>query len=240
MCSRAVCASGHTTLELRTKHLPRTQVNKGFRKNGTASWVRTLSRTQVYLLCSRLLYSCPTWCLRRMSFQPLFGDTQSLLVQVGLLCHVPYLRDYYRPENQQSDGRRDGLLAEDPYPCLYSGPVCYRLYLYVQGGLHAYDGLEGASTADAHLHPSCRDVCFGYLVVLALEVTHHLLSNRSEVLNNVGNGLGRIESPHLGCLLLLVGVCALQVSSVRLVARVLEPPARVSLIAVAWKQLAGA
>jgi hypothetical protein len=32
-------------------------------------------------------------------------------------------------------------------------------------------------------------------------VTHHLLSNRSELLDNVGNGLGRIESPHLECLL---------------------------------------
>jgi hypothetical protein len=35
-----------------------------------------------------------------MSFQALFGDAQSLLVQVGLLCHVPYLGDYYRPKNQ--------------------------------------------------------------------------------------------------------------------------------------------
>jgi hypothetical protein len=32
-------------------------------------------------------------------------------------------------------------------------------------------------------------------------VAHHILGNRSEVLNNVGNGLGRIENPHLGCLL---------------------------------------
>src|ERR671911_595998 len=31
--------------------LPHTQVNKALRKNGTASWVRTLSRTQVYLMC---------------------------------------------------------------------------------------------------------------------------------------------------------------------------------------------
>ncbi len=66
-----------------------------------------------------------------MSFQALFGDTQSLLVQLGLLGHVPYLGDYYRPEYKQGDRRRDGLLAEDPYPCLYPGPVCLRLYLYV-------------------------------------------------------------------------------------------------------------
>jgi hypothetical protein len=32
-------------------------------------------------------------------------------------------------------------------------------------------------------------------------VIHHVLSNRSEVLDKVGNGLRRIESPHLGCLL---------------------------------------
>src|SRR5918995_1229152 len=162
-----------------------------------ACWVRTLSCTQVYILCRPLLCGRPTWRLRRMSFQALFGDTQSLLVKLGLLCHVPYLGDYHRPENQQSDRRRDGLLPEDPYARLYPGPVCLRLYLYVQGGLHTYDGLEGASAADADLHPSCGDVRFGYLVVLALEVAHHLLSNGSEVLDNVGNGLRRIESAHL-------------------------------------------
>src|SRR5215207_8637945 len=138
-----------------------------------------------------------------MSFQALFGDTQSLLVQVGLLGHVPYLGDYYRPEDQKGDRRRDGLLAEDPYACLYRGPVCHWLYLYVQGTLHADDGLEGASAADADLHPSGGDVRLGYLEILALEVNHHVLSNGSEVLNNVGNGLRRIESPHLGCLLSL-------------------------------------
>jgi hypothetical protein len=35
-----------------------------------------------------------------------------------------------------------GLLPEDAYARIYRGPVCYRLYLYVQGCLHAYDGLE--------------------------------------------------------------------------------------------------
>src|SRR5215218_10521529 len=157
-----------------------------------------------------------------MCFQALFVDAYSLLVQIGLLCYVPYLGDYYRPEDQQGDRRRDGLLPKNPYACLYPGPVCLRLYPYVQGGLQTYYGLEGASAADADLHPSCGDVRFGHLVVLALKVTHHLLSNRSKILDNVGNGLGRIESPHLGCLLLLVGVCALTVSSVRLPAR--EPP----------------
>src|SRR5215217_5435720 len=129
-----------------------------------ASWVRTLSRTQVYLLCRPLLCGHPTWCLRGMSFQALCGDTQSLLVQFGLLCHVPYLGDYYRPENQQGDRRRDGLLPEDPYPRLYLGPVCFGLYPYVQGGLQTYDGLEGASPADADLHPSRGDGRFGHLV----------------------------------------------------------------------------
>jgi hypothetical protein len=66
-----------------------------------------------------------------MSFQALFGDAQSLLIQLGLLCHVPYLGDYYRPENQQGDCRRDGLLPEDAYSRFYLSPVCYRLYLYV-------------------------------------------------------------------------------------------------------------
>src|SRR5215207_9271531 len=96
-----------------------------------AFWVRTLSLTQVYLLCRPLLCGRPTWCLRRMGFQALFGDTQSLLVQLCLLCHFPYLGDYYRPENQQSDRRRDGLLPEDPYPRLYSSPICLWFYLYV-------------------------------------------------------------------------------------------------------------
>src|SRR5215218_3984752 len=105
-----------------------------------------------------------------MSFQALFGNVQSLLVQLGLLGHVPYLRNYYRPENQQRDRRGDGLLAEDPYARIYRGPVCYRLYLYVQGGLHANDGLEGASAADADLRPSCGNVRFGYLEVLLLKV----------------------------------------------------------------------
>src|SRR5215218_5745994 len=149
----------------------------------------------------QLLCSCPAWCFRRMSFQALFGYAQSLLVKLGLLCHVPYLGDYYRPEDQQGDCRRDGLLPKNPYPCLYPSPVCYGLYPCVQGGLQTYDGLEGASAADADLHPSRGDVRFGDFVILALEVTHHLLSDGSEVLNNVGNGLGRIESPHLKCLL---------------------------------------
>src|SRR5215211_3801202 len=155
----------------------------------------------VVTLCRQLLCSCPAWCFRRMSFQALFGYAQSLLVQVGLLGHVPYLGDYYRPENQQRDRRGDGLLAEDPYPRIYRSPVCYRLYLYVQGALHAYDGLEGSSLADAYLHPSRRDVRLGYLEILALKVAHHVLSNGSEVLNNVGKGLGRVESTHLECLL---------------------------------------
>src|SRR5829696_1102342 len=136
-----------------------------------------------------------------MSFQALFGNVQSLLVQLGLLGHVPYLRNYYRPENQQRDRRGDGLLAEDPYARVYRGPVCYRLYLYVQGGLHAYDGLEGPSLADADLHPSGGDVRFRHLEVLAPEVIHHVLSNGSDVLNMVGKGLGRVESTHLECLL---------------------------------------
>src|SRR5215211_2223877 len=105
------------------------------------------------LLYRQLLRRCPTWYLR-MSFQALFGDAQSLFVQLGLLCHVPYLRDYHRPENQQGDRRGDGLLAEDPHARIYRGPVRHRLYLYVQGGLHAYDGLEGPSLADADLYPS--------------------------------------------------------------------------------------
>src|SRR5215211_9448083 len=136
-----------------------------------------------------------------MSFQALFGDAQSLLVQVGLLGHVPYLGDNYRPEDQQGDRRGDGLLPEDPYPRIYRGPVCYRLYLYVQGGLKTYDGLEGASLADAHLRPSRGDVRLGHLEVLALEVVHHVLSDGSEVLNKIGKGLGRVESTHLECLL---------------------------------------
>src|SRR5215216_7640830 len=151
----------------------------------------------VVTLPRQLLCSCPAWGFRRMSFQALFGYAQSLLVQLGLLCHVPYLGDYYRPEDQQRDRRRDGLLPEDPYARLYPCPVRFGLYLYVQGGLHTYYGLEGPSPADAHLHPACGDVRFGNLVVLALKVTHHLLSNRSEVLNHVGNGLRRVESPHL-------------------------------------------
>src|SRR5215217_9407096 len=105
-----------------------------------------------------------------MSFQALFGNVQSLLVQLGLLGHVPYLRYYYRPEDQQRDRRGDGLLAEDPYARLYRGPVCHWFYLYVQGGLHANDDLEGASTADANLHPSCGDVRLCYLEILLLKV----------------------------------------------------------------------
>src|SRR5215217_1077622 len=135
-----------------------------------ASWVSTPPRSGAIILSTRLPCSCPARGLRGMSFQALLGNSQSLLVQVGLLGHVPYLGDYYRPENQQGDRRRDGLLPEDTYPCFYPGPVCLRLYPYVQGGLKTYDGLEGASTADAYLHPSCEDVRFCYLVILALEV----------------------------------------------------------------------
>jgi hypothetical protein len=79
-----------------------------------------------------------------MSFQALFGNVQSLLVQLGFLGHVPYLGDYYGPENQQGDRRRDRLLTEDPYARFYPGPVCLRLYPYVQGSPKVYDGLEDA------------------------------------------------------------------------------------------------
>jgi len=47
----------------------------------------------------------------------------------------------------------------------------------------------------------CGDVGFGNLEVLALEVTHHILSDGSEVLDYVGKGLGRAEGPHLKRLL---------------------------------------
>src|SRR4051794_40717895 len=110
--------------------------------------------------------------------------------------HVPYLCDYHRPEDEQRDRRGDGLLAEDTHPSVYRGPVCYRLYLYVQGGLHANYGLEGASLADAHLRPSGGDVGFGNLEVLALEVTHHVLGDGSDVLDDVGEGLGRVKGSH--------------------------------------------
>ena len=89
-----------------------------------------------------------------MRFQALFGDAKSLIVQVGLLGHVPYLGDEHRPEDQQGDRRGDGLLAEDPYPRIYPGPVGYGLYLYVQCGFKSYDGLEGPSAADAGARPS--------------------------------------------------------------------------------------
>ena len=64
-------------------------------KLGAASRVRRSRPVLVRLLCS-----CLVWCFRRVCLQALFGDAQSLLVQVGLLCHVPYLSDYHRPENQ--------------------------------------------------------------------------------------------------------------------------------------------
>src|SRR3954454_15663718 len=158
-------------------------------------WIGSTGSPQT-LLYRQLLCSCLAWCFRRVSFQALFGDVQGLLVQLRLLGHVPYLGDYHGPENQQGDRRGDGLLAEDPYPCLYRGPVCYRLYLYVQGGLHTYDGLEGPSPADAYLRPSGGYVRFGYLEVLILEVAHHVLSDGSDVLNKVGKGLGRVEGSH--------------------------------------------
>src|SRR5215217_4739849 len=136
-----------------------------------------------------------------MRFEALFGNVQGFIVQVGLLCHIPYLRDYHRPENQQRDRRGDGLLAEDPYPRIYRGPVRYRLYLYVQGGLHAYDGLEGPSLADADLRTSGGEVRLGHLEVLVLEVAHHVLGDGGDVLDEVGEGLGRVERTHLECLL---------------------------------------
>ena len=52
-------------------------------------------------------------CYLRMSSQALLGNEHSLLVQLGLLGHVPYLRDYYRPENQQGDRRRNCLKSLD-------------------------------------------------------------------------------------------------------------------------------
>src|SRR5215217_1057250 len=136
-----------------------------------------------------------------MRFEALFGNVQGFIVQVGLLCHIPYLRDYHRPEYQQRDRRWDGLLAEDPHPRIHRGPVRDRLYLYVQGGLHAYDCLEGASLADADLRPSHGEVRLGHLEVLVLEVMHHVLSDGSDVLDEVGKGLGRVESTHLERLL---------------------------------------
>src|SRR5829696_4941025 len=112
------------------------------------------------------------------------------------LGHVPYLRYYYRPEYKQRDRRWDGLLTEDTHPRVYRGPVCYRLYLYVQGALHADYGLEGPSLADAYLHPSGGDVRLGHLEVLAPEVIHHVLGEGSDVLDMVGKGLCGVEGSH--------------------------------------------
>src|ERR687894_1806880 len=100
----------------------------------TIKWAekpKTPSRSDKFTLRTQLLCSCPAWCFRRMSSHALFCNAQSLLVQLGFLCHVPDLGDKNRPENQQGDRRRDGLLPEDPYACLYPGPVCLGLYLYV-------------------------------------------------------------------------------------------------------------
>ena len=66
-----------------------------------------------------------------MSFQALFGDAYSLLVQLGLLGHVPYLRDYHRPEYERGDHRGDRLLTEDAYACVHLSPAFDGLYLYV-------------------------------------------------------------------------------------------------------------
>src|SRR4051794_12198768 len=79
-----------------------------------------------------------------------------------------------------------------PTPRIHRGPVRYRLYLYVKRRLHADYGLEGPSLADAHLRPPGGDVRLGYLEVLALEVAHHVLGDGSDVLNKVGEGLGRV------------------------------------------------
>src|SRR5215203_3270422 len=51
-----------------------------------------------------------------MSFQALLGYAQSLLVQLGLLCHVPYLGDNYRPEDQQGDRRGMACCPKIPTP----------------------------------------------------------------------------------------------------------------------------
>ena len=64
-----------------------------------------------------------------MGLEALFGDVQGLLVQLGLLRHVPHLCDYHGPEDEQGDSRGDGLLAEDTNPRIYRGPVGYRLDL---------------------------------------------------------------------------------------------------------------
>src|SRR3712207_2540952 len=152
------------------------------------AWDTAPPRSGIFTLRTQLLCGCLARCFRGMSFQALFGDAQGLLVQPGLLCHVPSRGDYSRPESHQCARRRDGLLPEDPYARLYPGPVCLRFYLYVQGGLQPYDGLEDASPANADLHPSCGDVRFGHLVVLALKVAHQVLSNGSEVFDNVEIG----------------------------------------------------
>src|SRR5215212_4144749 len=67
----------------------------------SAEELKTPSLTQVYftprpqLLCGWL-----AWGFRRVGLKALFGNPQSLIVQVGLLGHVPHLRDYHRPEYQ--------------------------------------------------------------------------------------------------------------------------------------------
>src|SRR5215218_4627651 len=155
----------------------------------------------IFTLRKHLLGGCLAWCFRRMGFQALFGDAQGLLVQVGLMGHVPYLGDYHRPEYQQRDRRGDGLLPEDPNPRVHRSPVRHRLYLYVQGGLHANNGLEGPSLADADLSPSRGEVRLGHLEVLLLEVAHHILGDGGDVLDGVGEGLGRVEGSHLKGLL---------------------------------------
>jgi hypothetical protein len=50
-------------------------------------------------------------------------------------------------------------------------------------------------------YPSCGDVRLGYLEILLLKVAHYVLSNGSDVLDKVGNSLGRVEGPHIKGLL---------------------------------------
>jgi hypothetical protein len=60
----------------------------------------TAPRSGTPPLLVRLFCGCLARRFRSVSFQALFGDVQSLIIQLGLLGHVPYLRDYHGPENQ--------------------------------------------------------------------------------------------------------------------------------------------
>jgi hypothetical protein len=129
--------------------------------------------------------------------------------QKGLGFELSFRITYQDPAHghrRQARGVPNGPLRSELDHTLFA-PIPLRDLGWLPNGLWVFGHHRKIGQAlalyarSSYLSTSGGAVRLGYLEILLLKVTHHVLSDGSEVLNNIGNGLGRVEGPHIKCLL---------------------------------------